>query len=140
MNSTDSAKTQWGRLLQQKEYSIVFDNYKYRRLEYKYIIPEHFLYLIVVQILKKYTILRKFIKNLNRAMGILICACVSVSLPYYAAWIGMSIFESNVHIITLIRVYAFFLIFFLALSLAADINKKVLTIHSYCLHIVRCFI
>lgn len=66
-----------------------------------------------------------FIKNLNRAMGMLICACVSVSLPYYAAWIGMSIFESNVHPVTLVRVYAFFIIFFLALSLAADINKKV---------------
>jgi hypothetical protein len=69
--------------------------------------------------------MKRLLQELNRAIGLLLCCCVSVSLPYYAAWTGVTYFESYVHPVTLLHVYGFFLLFFIALTLAADINKKV---------------
>lgn len=69
--------------------------------------------------------IKSLIKEINRAVGMILCCCVSVSLPYYATWSAVTYFKENVHPITLLHVYGFFFVFFFALAFAAEVNKKV---------------
>lgn len=80
---------------------------------------------IILQILRKYWMIKSLLKDINGAIGLMLCCCVSVSLPYYATFFAVTYFNESVHFITLLHVYGFFIVFFLALTLAADINKKV---------------
>lgn len=76
--------------------------------------------------MQTYWEIKALIKEINKGIGLILCCCVSVSLPYYATWSAVTYFKESVHAVTLLHVYGFFIVFFLALALAADVNKKVL--------------
>ncbi|XP_035706503.1 uncharacterized protein LOC118435150 [Folsomia candida] len=83
------------------------------------------------KILRKYWMIKSLLKDVNKAVGLILCCCVSVSLPYYATWSAVTYFKENVHSVTLLHVYGFFIVFFLTLILAADINKKGMEFYSW---------
>ena len=81
---------------------------------------------VTFQALTNYETLKRLVKLMNSAVGLLTFSTIAVSLPFYASWGTIAFNENKTDCLYLIHFVHFTINFFVILTVGADFNYKVI--------------